>query len=1202
MFAFYPYLLPKGYTAHFARMRRWFMPCFFIFLFSIKGVAQNGNSYDEVAALFTVPRIGTTEIIVLIKEEKAWLPVKEVFDFLKIKNTPSDGLDSLSGFFIDPKVAYLIDKPKNLVRFEEKIISLPPSALVQTETGLFLKTEVFCQIFGLDCQFNFRTLSFTLKTNIELPALREMQQEQLRKNLSQLKGEKKADTTMKRNFRLFHLGMADWSVVATQQTQMKNYIRANASFGAILAGGETDLRLNVYSDQSFSSRQQFYRWRYVNNDLSLFKQVSIGRISTQSVSSIFAPVNGIQITNTPTTYRKSFGTYRYTGNTEPEWIVELYVNNVLVNYVKADASGFFAFDIPIVYGSSAIRLKFYGPWGEENSKEEHITVPFNFVPVGRLEYSVSAGLVDDRTSSYFSRGGLSYGLSRRITLGAGAEYLSSVMAGKPMPFLNASVRLGGGLILNGEYTHGVKAKTTLNYRLPSNVQLDLSYSKYDPNQTAIWYNYLEERKATVSLPIRLKKIYAFSRLTFNQYILAKNQYSNAELLMSTAVAGVSASFRTFARFSGQTKPDVYSDLFLSCRLPFGIRFSPLVQFRVSEKYFSMIKGEAEKRVSDKGVLSLAYEKNWLMHGSSFVLGLRYDLSFARTFLSVRRGYRTTTATQSASGSFIYESKAGYAQLGNQSVVGKGGFVVMPFLDLNCNGKREADEPRVPGLKLRVSGGRIEERNDGSLLITGLEAYTSYLIELDKNSFDNIAWQIKRATIRATVEPNRLSMIEVPVAVVGEASGMVYLQKGTTQKGLSRIVVNFYDSTHGLVAKTLTEGDGYFSFLGLVPGRYTVKMDSAQMRQLKMAFTPDSLSFTIAGSEEGTVADGFEFVLRSLSGPDEPAPPRHPASGIEKKKADSGELDFSPKDTLASLSREWHKKGTGTLKTTDAPSPGLYPDTASQPSRAPVSGASPFWSVPVDSVIILRVNTPDGKSAVQQMQPPEDRTRQQSGTLSKNVFPAHKETSASAAQKVASLKIPSPTRAGQGRTQAKGPAAQASSGAGSVQRVDTAAIEAVSASGRAPAHGQRLSPAKRPAAFGAGVPLQRTQRGRPSPMVKQLPPAPKGQPVSKGSKQPAAPAKSPRPPATQKTQTPTGAGSILVPRPQPEPGSYWQPASLRLLLLADYHRLDKQHRQLSEKLRALRREQEELLQQQRALTREIRRLRQRIGEKQSAAGK
>ncbi|UZJ63901.1 hypothetical protein OKW96_16005 [Sphingobacterium sp. KU25419] len=129
------------------------------------------------------------------------------------------------------------------------------------------------------------------------------------------------------------------------------------------------------------------------------KQVTVGKIFTQSTSSIYSPIIGVQFTNTSSTYRRSFGFYTLSNFTEPAWAVELYVNNEMIAFTKADASGFFTFQVPLVYGNSLVKLRFYGPWGEERSREENISIPFNFLPHGEFEYSISAGMVEDGKKS-----------------------------------------------------------------------------------------------------------------------------------------------------------------------------------------------------------------------------------------------------------------------------------------------------------------------------------------------------------------------------------------------------------------------------------------------------------------------------------------------------------------------------------------------------------------------------------------------------------------------------------------------------------------------------------------------------------------------------------------------------------------------------------------------------------------------------------
>lgn len=824
--------------------------------------AQDEPQYDEIFVSFNVPRVGGTEIPAVLSNEALYLSVTDVFDFLKIKNTATSGFDSISGFFINQQSVYLIDRLNSRITYQQKAVNVPSADIIRTETNLYLKSTYFGQIFGLECAFNFRSMSVTLNTKIELPIIREMRQEQMRRNINQLKGEVKADTTVQRERPLFHFGNADWSVLSSQQLQGKTDARLTLSLGAVVAGGETNITLNYSNNTPFVEKQQYYLWRYVNNDNKALRQVSAGKISSGATSSLYSPVVGVQFTNTPTTFRQSFGSYTLSDFTEPGWLVELYVNGVLVDYVKADASGFFSFEVPLVYGNSDVKLQYYGPWGEERSKEQNISIPFTFLPVGEFQYKTSAGFVEDGKGSIFSRADFNYGISRRMTVGGGLEYLSSITSGTFMPFVNTSLRLASSLLISGEYTYGVRSKGILNYRLPSNVQFEMNYTKYKKGQKAINYNYLEERKLAISVPVRSANFAAFTRLMLNQIVMPQTTYTTAELLLSGAVFGINTNFTTYSLISDVRKPYTYSNLSLSLRLPRAFILTPQSQFDYNNQELISMKCGLEKRLFKNGYLNLSYEQNFKSNFSNAEVGFRYDFSMAQVGLSTRIGNNTTTVVQSASGSILMDAKTNYLGATSRANVGKGGIALYPFLDLNCNGFRDSDEPKAYGLNVHINGGRIDvNEKDTTIRVFDLEPYTRYLITLDGTNFDNIAWQMRKKTISVSIDPNMFRLIEVPIAVVGEGAGNVYFTGSGGKKGQGRIILNFYRNDSIRVAHTLTESDGYFSYLGLAPGDYVVKVDPAQLNKLHWKSSPSSIPFTITAGRDGDVVEGLDFVLR-----------------------------------------------------------------------------------------------------------------------------------------------------------------------------------------------------------------------------------------------------------------------------------------------------------------------------------------------------
>jgi hypothetical protein len=829
-------------------------------LFTVMAKAQNESDDEEISLLLNIQQLGTIEIPAVIRGREVYLPVTALFDILKIKNTPARSFDSVSGFFISPVATYLVDIKKHTIKYLGKVFELEPNDFVRTETDLYLKIKYFGEIFGLNCQFKFRSLTVDLTTLLELPVIREMKLEQIRSNMNRLKGAIMPDTVIRRGYPAFHFGMIDWSVIGTQEIKGGTETRTTVGLGGLIAGGEANVLLNYSTGEPFTERQQNYSWRYANNDNCFLRQAIAGKINSQATSTIFNPVVGVQLTNIPTTCRRSFGSYSLADFTKPGWTVELYINNVLINYIKADASGFYKFEVPLFYGNTEVRLKFYGPYGEEKSSEKTINIPFNFLPVKDLEYTICGGIVEDASGNRFARANVNYGLCSKLTIGGGVEYLSSITSGI-MPFAGFSLRLVSSLLVTTEFTYGVRWKSILSYRHPSNLQIDLSYIKYAPGQTAINYNYLEERKAILSYPLSVRKFSSYFRLTIDQIILPVSQYTTAEFMFSGGFFGVNTNITTYALLFAPGIPNIYSNLSLGIRLPKRFALNTQVQYNYNLDRMISFKCVIEKQIFRNGTVNANYERNILSNITNTQFGFRYDFSFARTGFLLQQSNNSITLMESASGGLALDANTSYFSANNVNNVGRGGIVIVPYLDYNGNGRHDKDEPKVSGLEITMTGGRIEyNKKDSTIRVFNLEPYINYNVELNRNSLDNISWKIRNQHISVSIEPNQFRLIEVPVAVVGEVTGMVYLKGNIEQKGQGRVILMFYRIDSVLIAKTMTEPDGYFSYLGLSPGSYFATIDPKQLLKLNMKASPASIPFTIKKSKEGDVVDGLEFII------------------------------------------------------------------------------------------------------------------------------------------------------------------------------------------------------------------------------------------------------------------------------------------------------------------------------------------------------
>jgi len=830
--------------------------------------AQDDTDFQEIDILLNVNRLGATDIPALIRNEDLYLSVSDLFRFLKIKNSVSEHMDSISGFILETNDIFLIDKQSMEVHYKNQTNKLKPDDLFKSETALYLKSNLFGDLFALYCTFDFRALTASLDTKIDLPVFREMQQALMRNNIGKLKGEARVDSTIRQSHNLFKPGMLDWAVTSTQQSNGAEYNKLNLGTGAAFAGGSAELGLSYQTHQAFDLENQHFLWKYANNDVKGMRQALIGQINANLISSIYKSTIGVQLTNAPTTVRKSFGTYKFSDTTEPNWVVELYMNTILVDYTQADASGLFSFDIPMVYGTSSISLRFYGPWGEEQERKLNISIPFNFLPKKELEYTVSAGFVTDSLNSRLARGEFNYGLTSRITLGGGAEYLSSISSGTSIPFANASARIGSGFLLSGEYDHGVQSKATASYNVPSGMQVEMEYTLIKKGQKAINLNYTESRDFSLILPVQLNKKALFTRFALHQYLFPNATATTAQVTLSAQILGINnnLSFYELANDQRISKTyNTYSTFSQTYHLPVRFTLQYQTQYDWKQNTFTNLKAEINKPLLKNSYLTLTYEQDFKSNFKEAGIGFRTDFSFAQTSFSARRNNnRESTFTESALGSLFYDSSTRHTGSSNRSSVGKGGLVLITFLDLNGNECYDKGEPRIENKNLSINGGRVHcDERDTVTRITDLEPYRYYTIEINRNGFDNIAWQLRNATLRIHIDPNILKKVMIPVYIAGEISGMVYSADASGQKGLGRIRVQITDKKGTVIASPLSEEDGYYNYFGLRPGQYCAQIDTLQMQKIHMVAVPENRPFTINASSEGDYKDGIDFTLRPV---------------------------------------------------------------------------------------------------------------------------------------------------------------------------------------------------------------------------------------------------------------------------------------------------------------------------------------------------
>jgi len=331
-------------------------------------------------------------------------------------------------------------------------------------------------------------------------------------------------------------------------------------------------------------------------------------------------------------------------------------------------------------------------------------------------------------------------------------------------------------------------------------------------------------------------------------------------MLSSAVNNININSNLLINWASKNAPQINSNVALSYRLANGLALQTTTLYNHTANNLSTIAINLQKKIS-KININCSFERDIQLKNTTFNISAVYALPFSNVGVSSAYSGNAFSFSENAQGSMTFGMGDAPLRLGNNSAIGKGGLLLYPFLDLNENGKLDSGEKKVFLSSLKVSGAKaVISKKDSIVRVFDLNAFVNHTVEFADTDLNNIAWRFKHNTYKILVDPNQYKRVFIPVIPVGEIVGMVYLKKGKMLRGQERITVQIIDEKGAKIAEVLSEYDGYFTYLGLKPGKYTVRVDENQLKKLNFKALPLTHKVTIKVLEYGDVIEDLDFTL------------------------------------------------------------------------------------------------------------------------------------------------------------------------------------------------------------------------------------------------------------------------------------------------------------------------------------------------------
>jgi hypothetical protein len=827
---------------------------------------------EPVVLELQIGRVATRTVAAYRVRSEALIPLTEFLQLAEVlfRLSPEGRLEAT----LDPgRLRLVVDVARDTMRLGPHRVRVEREFRRFLEGELFVGAERLGDLLGLRLHVDWADLAVTVMDPATLPVARRVRREAARSALLRRGAGALADRSLGLERPRWDGLVFDYSLLAPSQDLIAGGAYA-AALGADAFGGSLRLGVRSLGPLNAGRARLEGAWTGVWHEPGL-AQVRLGSGITTGPRP--REQHGFLVTNAPFVRPSTVGAMPFTGRLEPGWSIEAYRGGDLVAYDSADAVGEFLVELPVRYGENPVDFVAYGPFGEVRQFNRTYRVFEELLPAGRFEYGVSAGACSGGVlCGAIGNVDLRYGLSRRWTVGAGADRVwrdSLADLSHPYVSLVGAPSTDWGVSLEG--VGDGFARAALHYEPSFTLRLGAAFTSFARGVRDPFFTTAGTRSRWLVTGM-LRPAPEHGSTFFDASVEDERTSAGSTLRARVGASALTnvARFLPYARVERQALGGAAATTLTYVGLSAFVLPRPQWGPVLGRMWF---RGAAELErasgVTTAGVFAgrelstgvrLEAGLNWMRgSGASLTLSLASYLSAVRTLTTVDAAAgQPASATQFVQGSLLWDRAAGRIAAAPGPSLERAGLAGRVFLDENADGRWTPGEPPLAGVRVLVGTITATSDSSGSYRAWDLIPFEPVIVRVDSLSLDSPLLVPATGTVSVVPGPNRFRSLDVPIAVAGVLEGRVIRGETGSSRGVGGVRLRLVDRRSGAVRRFVSFTDGDFYLLGVTAGQYELRVEPQSLDALGV--TADAVPLTLAPTSDGVGRSGVVVLLRPKS--------------------------------------------------------------------------------------------------------------------------------------------------------------------------------------------------------------------------------------------------------------------------------------------------------------------------------------------------